>query len=144
MRISHRYMLLYGMGFSLLVGLLILTIGGMNVTQAGYGCGGWIEDGDLVYDAIRARGYSCEYFFTAQTGDIVTITMKARSSSLDPYLTLYDPYGNAVAYNNNYTRTNQDSQISAYRPVRRGTYTIEAGSYQSRTYGNFSLALDIR
>jgi hypothetical protein len=68
--------------------------------------------------------------------------MVKRNYALDPYLTLYDPYGYVVASDDD-SAGNSNSRI-VYRLYDTGTYEIVAGSYGGSSYGPFMLTLSAR
>src|SRR5690606_28826554 len=81
-------------------------------------CGGRIQYGDTIYEAISVPGQECLYTFTGLTGDMVTIAMAEQPNSidaqsegsegaLDPWLDLRGPDGLVLA-------TNDDQTASAY------------------------------
>ena len=126
-------------GFVVIALLLAGSLGtGQPAYAHGYACGGWIEYGDIVYDSVPSRG-DCTYYFKGYRGDTVLIEMTKRTSSLDPFLTLYDPYGYMVASDDD-TAGYGNSQIDVSLP-RSGTYELVAGSYLGQSQGAYKLTL---
>ena len=146
MFVSRSRMSVYGIAGALLVMLLIL--GSVDLGMAQYGCGrSSIGDGSKIPGSIRGRGGSCDYKFYGQKGDHVTITLIARSTSLDPYLELYKPYDvpkkhRPIATNNNDLSGSANSKISKAL-TESGWYIVRASSYRGLTEGYFWIELDI-
>ena len=59
----------------------------------------------------------------------------------DTYLTLFDSYGNEIAYNDDGGSFNYDSQLS-YTASRTGTYYIEAGAYDYYDTGSYRISVE--
>lgn len=102
-------------------------------------CGGVIALGETVEDYL-ALGDRCEYSFTGQAGDLVTIAMEALDSQLDPWLDLIDPQGNVEAFDDD-AGGEHNSLIRVHELQRSGTYTILARAYQDSSAGLYRLTL---
>ena len=73
-----------------------------------------------------------------EAGKACVIDMK--SSDLDSYLKLYDPAGELVAENDDFTLGNFDSRI-VYMPKESGVYRIAATSFKQRGRGAYTLTI---
>ncbi|MCB9533325.1 MAG: PPC domain-containing protein [Myxococcales bacterium] len=98
-----------------------------------------------VVDATLGAGDSAvdgtfqdRYAFEVAAGQLLTITM--RSDAFDTYLSLLDPSGYAVAYDDD-SGGNLDSRIS-FVATRGGTYTVLAHSYDGGS-GPYTIQLDV-
>jgi hypothetical protein len=101
--------------------------------------GGLITIGQTVTGLIEPAGQQQEWFFSAQVGDLVQITMRAPGdSALDSELDLYNPQGHLVANNDDYH--GRDSYI-LYLVPEAGDYRIVARSHGSNSTGVYRLNL---
>lgn len=120
---------------------LLIAIFFGNLTSTVFAqCGGSISLDDSIIGTISRRGGACWYTFRGEKGNVITIRMTRSSSSLDPWLALYDPSGTEVKYDDD-SAGNRNSLISSYSLNQRGTYEIKAGSYDNASAGSFTLQL---
>lgn len=98
-----------------------------------------IESGQRVSDQLRNG--RCQYTFTGQVGDLVTIAMNGLSSGLDPRLRLFAPGGEQEAFDDN-SGGGRNSLIRGHRLRQAGRYTLRAESRTVR-HGKFELSLSI-
>lgn len=83
------------------------------------------------------------YTFQARAGDRVRISMRATGGTLDPALYLLDPSGVQIAFNDDVTANDVNSQIDAVIPAD-GRYIIIAtrfGALTGGTTGSFEVAV---
>ena len=108
------------------------------------GCGKTVKYGEILNDTIEDGSWfdTCYYSFRAEAGDVVTIVMIRRNSSLDPYLDLRNPAGERVAWDND-SAGNKNAAIRARVLAASGLHTIRAQSYQGQTTGPFELRLGL-
>ncbi|RIK33174.1 MAG: hypothetical protein DCC55_35470 [Chloroflexi bacterium] len=78
------------------------------------------------------------YFFNGAAGQRLTIRINRTSGTLDPYLELFDPNGNRVAFNNN-GGGGVNALINAYTLQQTGRYLILARGANTAT-GNYALS----
>jgi hypothetical protein len=103
------------------------------------GAGGAINFGRTVTGLIEPAGSQQEWFFSAQAGEVVQITMRAPGHSrLDSELDLYNPQGQLVANNDDYYGS--DSHI-VYVVPQAGDYRIVARSHNGNSSGVYRLSL---
>jgi hypothetical protein len=106
--------------------------------------GGEIALGETSTGQITNGDPSDAWTFNGRAGDVVTITMEARSGDLDAYLYLYDPQGRELTTNND-SGSSLDAQILSYRLPSTGTYTIVATRFEGpdgETIGGYELTLE--
>lgn len=87
--------------------------------------------GTLTSDQSRAI-----YTFTAEAGDVVTVTLRA--AAFDAYLLLRDPSGAVMAENNN-GGGGTDARIRTVTLDAAGTYYVDATSASGSESGDFTL-----
>ncbi|UCC62386.1 MAG: hypothetical protein JSV36_16665 [Anaerolineae bacterium] len=119
------------------------TTGGFEITlekATSGGCGGDISYGSTVTGNVPTGNKRCFYKFQGQVGQVVTIRMTRSSTSLDPLLRLFDPYGDQEASDDD-GAGDYNSLISDHRLGYDGTYTILAVSYRGSSSGPFELSL---
>lgn len=98
--------------------------------------------GDAVEGSLNKRNPDAYYAFEAWSGDAVTISMRAISGNLDPYLELYDRKGARLA-NDDDSGGGLDAQISDFYIDRQDIYLIRVRSYDGSTAGGYRLRLDL-
>lgn len=87
------------------------------------------------------------YTFSGKAGEVITISMRATGGDLDAYLSLLDPAGNEIAFNDDELANlqgTQDAVIANFILPVDGTYTIVATRYGAKygaTAGAFELTL---
>ncbi len=113
---------------------------------AGNAGGGPIVAGQSIMGNITDVWPEQNWTFQANQGDVVTITMSAvePNTGLDSYLYLYDPAGNELTSNDDYS-SNYDSQIANFIIPATGAYTIRTtrfGDEMGSTSGPYSLLLE--
>lgn len=89
--------------------------------------------------------YVEEYVFYGETGDVVTILMRRIDGNLDSLITLYDPDGKALTFNDDIDEDTQDARIQRFRLPVDGYYVIETSRFQRNlgtTSGIYALTLD--
>ncbi len=92
--------------------------------------------GELVYPSQKDL-----WTFQGRAGDRVTIIMRG-GSGLDSFLRLLDETGDVIASNDDMSgRGTLDSRIDRLRLPVDGMYTIVAGSYNDRSFGQYRLLL---
>lgn len=107
--------------------------------QAAPPCGGVIDYGTSVEEHL-VPGDRCEYHFSGQQGDLVTIVLEELEGQLDPWLDLIDPQGRVEVFDDD-SGAEHNSQISYHTLLHSGLYTIAARSYQDRGSGPYRLTL---
>lgn len=106
---------------------------------------GSLKYGDTVSGTIDDSAGVINYTFEGSTGDVITITMKVDTGSLDPVLQLLAPDGSVAAENDDATSDTRNSTIEAFTLPESGTYTIVASRFQGElggTVGDFTLNLE--
>lgn len=106
---------------------------------------------EMIYGAqlsgsIDDAKYSEIYLFVGEAGDRISISMERLEGDLDPLLTLRDPSGKQLDFNDDVDPDvgNRDSLIEAVLPVD-GIYTIEASRFEKHsgtTSGIYVLTMD--
>jgi hypothetical protein len=87
---------------------------------------GGSESGTLR-DSFSAHGYT----FQGERGQSVTLEVRAESDNLDSEVSIYDPDGDLVGYNDDIElATNRNSRLTITLPAS-GTYTIVVSSFAS-------------
>lgn len=106
--------------------------------------GSALRFGDTVANVISDAQPQVYYTFRAERGDIVTITMRRDSGTLDPYLQVVNPARVIVAENDDMPFSN-DAQIDRWLVQESGQYLIIAtryGGQAGQTSGGFLLTLE--
>jgi len=98
--------------------------------------------GDAVEGILNKSNPDAYFSFEAWAGDAVTISMRAISGNLDPYLELYDRNGGRIA-NDDDSGGRYDALISNFYIDRRDTFVIRVRSYDGSTAGGYRLRLDL-
>ncbi len=117
-----------------------LTISFANSTTAI--AGGTME----IEGSVQANG-RFEQAFTANEGDVVTITVRTeRNSDLDPVLRLFDASGETLAQNDDHNSDDDslnryDSQIASFEIPETGTYLIVVTGFGT-SEGDFTLIIE--
>jgi hypothetical protein len=86
------------------------------------------------------------FVFLAQAGDSLTLRLNASSGNLDPLLTLFDPSGKQIYFDDN-SGDGPNALILSYRIREGGVYRAEAaraGRESGETEGAYTLRLEIR
>ena len=98
------------------------------------------QDDQLLSGSITGANPTAEFTIQLNEGDSITITTEALDSDLDTTLTLLDPRGDEVAYNDDIDLAggNYNSQIE-YEAERSGEYIIVVGSFTGT--GDFELTI---
>jgi len=111
--------------------------------------GGAIAPGARVLGAITPSAFVWEYHFEGQRGQIITITMSALDSTLDPYLALLNFEGKPL-FGIDDTRAADlgrfDARIAEYRLPYTGSYRIQAtrfGREAATSRGEFELTFEV-
>ncbi len=102
--------------------------------------------GDAVTGDINDRRYERLYTFEGEQGDPVTIELSQIDGDLDSFLMLQDASGNQLAFNDDATgaETDTDSRIANFRLPATGVYTIVATRFrgaEGTSSGSFELRL---
>jgi len=104
---------------------------------------------DNLVDQIGDAGNAPEKVFTfsAQRGDLISVTMQRISGDLDPFLILADTQGNVLALNDDDPNSSGtlDAAIREWLIRKTGDYLIVAtrfGRASGTSRGSFSLAID--
>lgn len=104
--------------------LLLLTVGAVSAQNNTIPITTGEFSGEITDDNFSQR-----YSFEGVAGDVVTITMLADESALDPFLFLFDDTGQVLANGDDIDPTNRNAQIEYELPLS-GTFIIEATRYQ--------------
>lgn len=92
-----------------------------------------------IDDEIPLRYYQ----FSGQRGDVITVTLSARSGNLDPLLVLADSNLVSITQDDN-SGDDRNARIAAFTLSASGTYylvTTRAGEAAGQTTGSYSLSL---
>ncbi len=115
--------------------------------------GGTLDADSAVGGVITDGNYGAEYTLEATAGDVVTLVMYAASGDLDSQLTLLDPNGDRIAFNDDVPDDALDNLLGAAPPDAligtfelpvSGIYTVIAerfGAEFGTTTGNYALSL---
>lgn len=104
-----------------------------------------LDYGDSRTGAIEGFVYEVEYTFEGQVGDVVTISMDATTGNLDPYLELYSPEGELLAFNDDADISTLNARIDSFRLPASGMFTVVATRFSfdlGTTEGDFRLTLE--
>jgi hypothetical protein len=106
-----------------------------------------LSDGALVIEGTVPVEDSFGQTFTANEGDIVTITAHATDDDLDPILTLLDENGQILADNDDHdsedTSLNRyDAQIAQFAIPATGSYQVLVTGYGT-SFGDFTLTIEL-
>ncbi len=119
--------------YQLLILLLLVLSGAMPTLAQDTDYTGTIDDTTPTHT----------FTVTLVAGDSVLMTALALSGNLDITLELRDPSGELVAYNDNISPSNTDSQLY-YVATTSGDYTVIVGRYEfTPTSGDFGLTIEI-
>lgn len=99
---------------------------------------GEIRPGDTVEGSIPSNGVDV-WYFDAQEGQNVSITMEAISSDLDPYLELYDEMDSLLISDDD-SGEGLNAAIRAFRIPQDGRYYIHASAFRGQ--GDYALSLN--
>ena len=102
--------------------------------------------GDQVLGEITSQTPLAFYFFRAQRGDVITVSMQRTSGSLDPYLDLATPDGIVLVSDDDGMSAGGtlDAAITNYTIARSGAYLVVAtrfGREAGTTEGTFVLSV---
>jgi len=102
--------------------------------------------GNVTVNDIVPRNGSYTYLFTGAAGQVVTITVRATSSDLDPKVTLIAPNETIVAENDDHedsdpSLTSFDSRIVGITLPQDGAYTVQITGFAS-TGGPFEMTIE--
>lgn len=100
-----------------------------------------ITFGETVTAMLSAEAPEARFTFTAQQGDVVTISLTAVSDGVDPQLDLLDSTGAVVAQNDDIDFPNNvNAQIADFAIPAAGAYTIVVRVFGD-VYGDCELSL---
>ncbi len=89
-----------------------------------------IRVGDSVIGEITDARYAVDYAITLRAGEAITVTMERQGGSLDAYLSILDPSGRELAFNDDAAVqvgiSTLNAQIENFTAPADGTYTIRA------------------
>ena len=111
----------------------------INVTLSGD-----LAFGDSLIGTLDDAAPELAYGFTGTAGQIVTISLTARDSTLDPELELIGPDGTVLAENGDISGTDRSAQIVSFPLPADGDYIISAYRYRraaGSSTGEFELSL---
>lgn len=94
-----------------------------------------------VAGRIASKGQRVRYTFSGNSGEIVSIAMRATSPGLDPWLDLIDPRGTVVASDDD-GLGGSNSLISRYRLLQTGQYIFVARACNDASTGSFEVRLE--
>jgi subtilisin len=80
------------------------------------------------------------YYFNGTAGQRIIVAMTNATASLDPFLSVWDPDGNLVAFNDN-GGGGKAARINLLILPRTGRYRINAGVAQSGSTGGYSIGV---
>ena len=105
-------------------------------------CGSDTQFGQELTGEIKLKGpgSACPYRIFATAGDLVTIRLKATSSTLNPLVKLVAGGGIQEAMGTA-GGGGGESKIESYRLLRSGSYDIMAGSFNNESLGPFKVSL---
>ena len=119
----------------------------MTVTD-GIASGPAVSIGQTVNGFIGGDVYAVEYPITLQAGETIAVQMEQLDGDLDPFLVIFDPTNEAVAFNDDAPQqigdTPFNAQIVGYTAQMDGTYFIWATRYQldnGSSSGSFRLSV---
>ena len=124
------------------VGRFVVRVGPILLPAFAPTCGSTIQFGQEFTGEIKLKGpgSSCPYSIFATAGDMVTIRMKATSSTLNPLVKLVASGGIQEAMGSA-GGGGGESKIESYRLLRSGSYDILAGSFNNESLGPFKVSL---
>jgi hypothetical protein len=114
------------------------TAVGVPVFPITPGTGG--VEGTITNDVPAVR-----YTFDAEAGATIVATMTGTSGDLDPFLLLFDPNGQQLAFNDDFETGRRDARIEL-AVMSSGAYTIEATRFrqsEGNTTGTYRLTLEL-
>lgn len=99
----------------------------------------------ILINAFLPEDTVFSYDFPAKANDIITVTVRDVSGSLDPYLTIYDESGNLLIVNDDHQSTDLslnifDSRITEWDVPADGNYRIEVHDFSGNS-GQFALTV---
>jgi len=94
-----------------------------------------------VYGSIDPPWEVDHWTFFANAGQYVVITMNRTWGGLDPYMELYNPYGQFSAVDDD-SGGNRNARLSGTIGTS-GSYTIRARSYAGRSSGGYVLSVNL-
>lgn len=105
--------------------------------------GSALRFGDTVASTITDAEPQIYYTFRAQRGDIITLTMRRDSGTLDPFLRIVNASRQIIAENDDFGAS-RNARIERFTIQQDGQYLIIASRYggeAGQTTGNFLLTL---
>lgn len=112
-------------------------IGGADMLEIIYGA--------EVSGVIDETKFDEQYLFYGEAGDVITIDMRRIDGDLDSLVTLYDPDGKQLTFNDDLDDDTQDARIQRFTLPVDGLYVIETSRYNRNlgtTSGIYALTLD--
>lgn len=99
---------------------------------------------EVVSNSITSNGIFT-YEFTAQAGDIISLTARALTSNFDVSLVLISPDGELIADNDDHGTADanlslRDAHINNFIITESGTYTVEVSGWRDSA-GSFALTI---
>ena len=123
--------------------VLEVRLGSQQCATEDFGAGQLIRYGDVVTGTITNDTWYNLYCFTAEAGDLVTVTMRNTSGDLDPLLDVFDmTVVEEIAWNDD--ADGRDAEARAFRIPEAGQYAIFATRYDldsGETTGDYELTL---
>lgn len=103
---------------------------------------------DIVINIFLPEDTVFAYDFPAKADDIITVTVRDVSGSLDPYLAIYDESDNLLIANDDHQSTDLslnlfDSRITEWDVPADGHYRIEVHDFSGNS-GQFELTITIQ
>jgi hypothetical protein len=105
--------------------------------------GSALRFGDTVANTITDAEPQIYYTFRAQRGDIITLTMRRDSGTLDPFLRIVNASRQIIAENDDFGDS-RNARVERFTVQQDGQYLIIASRYggeAGQTTGNFLLTL---
>jgi hypothetical protein len=100
----------------------------------------WIAFGQTLTGTISPASDRDTYYVSVAAGRTLRLRMNKLTSTLDPYLELYNPSGARVSYNDD--GGGHRNALLSYVAPATGIYRIVARSYASRSSGQYHLILE--
>jgi subtilisin family serine protease len=100
----------------------------------------WIAFGQTLTGTVSPAGDRDTYYVSVAAGRTLRLRMNKATSTLDPYLELYNPSGARVSYNDD--GGGDRNALLSYVAPATGVYRIVARSYASRSSGQYQLILE--
>ncbi len=100
----------------------------------------WIAFGQTLTGTISPASDRDSYYVSVAAGRTLRLRMNKLTSTLDPYLELYNPNGVRVSYNDD--GGGDRNALLSYVVPAAGVYRIVARSYALRSSGQYQLSLE--